>query len=98
MLLYFGILPDSIIRQDLVFDDTFVPDVSMNPAADTPQQVEFLLQESCYEVLERQIGYTFKDKRYILQALSHTSFTQNVITECYQRLEFLGDAILGMYL
>nr|XP_018899828.1 PREDICTED: endoribonuclease Dicer [Bemisia tabaci]XP_018899829.1 PREDICTED: endoribonuclease Dicer [Bemisia tabaci]XP_018899830.1 PREDICTED: endoribonuclease Dicer [Bemisia tabaci] len=94
MLLYFGILPDSIIRQDLVFDDTFVPDVSMNPAADTPQQVEFLLQESCYEVLERQIGYTFKDKRYILQALSHTSFTQNVITECYQRLEFLGDAIL----
>lgn len=31
------------------------------------------------------------------QAFTHPSYTPNGITECYQRLEFLGDAILGKY-
>jgi len=31
----------------------------------------------------------------MFQAFTHPSYTANTITECYQRLEFLGDAILG---
>ncbi|CAK8683082.1 unnamed protein product [Clavelina lepadiformis] len=43
---------------------------------------------------EKKIGYTFKNKSYLLQALTHASYFYNTITDCYQRLEFLGDAVL----
>lgn len=44
--------------------------------------------------LENSIGYTFKDRAYLLQALTHPSYPTNRVTGCYQQLEFLGDAIL----
>jgi len=40
------------------------------------------------------IGYVWRDKSYLLQAFSHASFFPNRLTDCYQRLEFLGDAVL----
>lgn len=45
-------------------------------------------------MLERKINYTFNDRSLLLQAFSHPSYSPNVITPCYQRLEFLGDAVL----
>ncbi|XP_062617556.1 endoribonuclease Dicer-like [Saccostrea cucullata] len=47
-----------------------------------------------YDMLEQKIGYEFKDKSYLLQAFTHASYHYNTVTDCYQRLEFLGDAIL----
>ncbi|XP_048244529.1 serine-rich adhesin for platelets-like isoform X2 [Haliotis rufescens] len=47
-----------------------------------------------YNVFEEKIGYTFQDRSYLLQAFTHASYHYNSITDCYQRLEFLGDAIL----
>ena len=32
--------------------------------------------------------------KYFLQAFSHASYYPNRLTDCYQRLEFLGDAVL----
>lgn len=46
--------------------------------------------------LEANLGYKFKDRAYLLQALTHPSFPTNTLTGCYQQLEFLGDAILDM--
>ncbi|XP_077586658.1 endoribonuclease Dicer isoform X3 [Stigmatopora nigra] len=43
---------------------------------------------------EKKINYTFQNKAYLLQAFTHASYHYNTITDCYQRLEFLGDAIL----
>lgn len=44
---------------------------------------------------EDSIQYSFNDKMYLLQALTHASYEFNVLTpDCYQRLEFLGDAVL----
>lgn len=43
---------------------------------------------------EDEIGYKFNNKEYLLQAFTHASYYYNNITDCYQRLEFLGDAIL----
>ncbi|RWS05734.1 Endoribonuclease Dcr-1-like protein, partial [Dinothrombium tinctorium] len=40
------------------------------------------------------IGYSFKDKSHIVKAFTHSSYYDNTITGCYQRLEFLGDAVL----
>uniref|UniRef100_A0A0D9W711 Dicer-like protein 4 n=1 Tax=Leersia perrieri TaxID=77586 RepID=A0A0D9W711_9ORYZ len=43
--------------------------------------------------LEESIGYKFKHKGLLLQAFVHPSFSQHS-GGCYQRLEFLGDAVL----
>ncbi|KAA0198755.1 Dicer [Hyalella azteca] len=47
-----------------------------------------------YDEFERTINYTFIDRAYLLQAFTHASFCRNRLTDCYQRLEFLGDAVL----
>jgi ribonuclease-3 len=46
------------------------------------------------EVLAESIGYSFRDPSRLQRALCHAS-TGNDGKESYERLEFLGDAILG---
>ena len=51
------------------------------------------------EMLEERIGYRFRDKALIKQALTHSSFTneQKIYrAKNYERLEFLGDAVLEL--
>jgi len=45
------------------------------------------------EDLEKTLGYTFKDKNLIIEALTHKSHKQPYDNE---RLEFLGDAVLDL--
>lgn len=47
-----------------------------------------------YDEFEAHIGYKFRDRSYLLQAMTHASYSPNQLTDCYQRLEFLGDAVL----
>ena len=44
--------------------------------------------------IQRKIKYNFKNVLLLIEAMTHPSYTRNTITDCYQRLEFLGDAIL----
>lgn len=57
------------------------------------------MRQTSLDVLEGRIGYHFKD-RYLLEcAVTHTSFAneQKIHTyKDYERLEFLGDAVLEM--
>jgi ribonuclease-3 len=48
--------------------------------------------------LEKRIGHAFKDRRLLERALSHRSFANgsNARLESYERLEFLGDRVLGL--
>lgn len=49
------------------------------------------------DVLEERLGYTFKDRSLILQALTHRSYLNEHADFPYthnERLEFLGDAVL----
>lgn len=43
--------------------------------------------------LENKIGYSFKDKHWLERALTHSSTNDDFN---YQRLEFLGDRVLGL--
>jgi ribonuclease-3 len=45
------------------------------------------------EILEEKLGYTFQDKKLIIEALTHKSYKQPYDNE---RLEFLGDAVLDL--
>ncbi|CAG9577532.1 unnamed protein product [Danaus chrysippus] len=49
---------------------------------------------SGYDALEATLQYRFRDRSLLLTALTHASCHNNTLTDCYQRLEFLGDAIL----
>ncbi|KAJ5835336.1 hypothetical protein N7447_001362 [Penicillium robsamsonii] len=42
------------------------------------------------------IGYTFQDPALLTEALTHASCEYDTSTQSYQRLEFLGDAVLDM--
>ncbi len=44
--------------------------------------------------LEKNIGYTFKNKDLVTQAFTHGSYSHEFETRSYERLEFLGDSIL----
>lgn len=46
-----------------------------------------------FEELEKNIGYTFKNKKYIQTAMTHSSYANEKRNgKCNERLEFLGDA------
>ncbi len=46
--------------------------------------------------LENRMGHRFKNRGLLLTALTHSSYAHQHGVESYERLEFLGDAILGM--
>ena len=50
-------------------------------------------------LFERKLGYSFKNKSLLVQALTHSSYayenTQNVGSD-NETLEFLGDSVLGL--
>lgn len=48
-----------------------------------------------FKSFERKLKYQFRDRSYLLQSMTHASYSPNRLTDCYQRLEFLGDAVLG---
>jgi ribonuclease-3 len=45
--------------------------------------------------LEEKIGYTFRQPELLQTALTHSSFANEHNCESYERLEFLGDSVLG---
>ncbi|HEX8165267.1 MAG TPA: ribonuclease III [Beijerinckiaceae bacterium] len=46
--------------------------------------------------LEARIGHVFKDRDLLLHALTHMSAVGDAYAKSYQRLEFLGDRVLGL--
>ena len=55
---------------------------------------------SAFSELQERLGYTFRDENLLRLALTHPSVAheQNTPTPHNQRLEFLGDSILGVVL
>ncbi|MDD4316339.1 MAG: ribonuclease III domain-containing protein [Clostridia bacterium] len=46
--------------------------------------------------IEKTIGYTFKNKKLLFQAFTHSSFSNEMGLPSYERLEFVGDAAIGL--
>lgn len=62
-----------------------------------------LLPDDKLASFEEVIGYHFKDRKWLRQALTHSSFSKEVLSQHrgyhvpdYERLEFLGDAALEL--
>ena len=63
------------------------------------ERVNNMTEEYTIGELEKKIGYQFRDKSLLKQALTHSSFANeqriNKLKD-YERLEFLGDAVLEL--
>ncbi|GAH38543.1 unnamed protein product [marine sediment metagenome] len=53
------------------------------------------MDEESFEKIEQIIGYKFSNRELLTMAFMHSSVTANRL-ESNERLEFLGDSILGM--
>ncbi len=56
------------------------------------------MQNNDYTALEQSLGYSFRDRQLLLEALTHRSFYHEHPDQAYaynERLEFLGDSVLG---
>ncbi|KAI3682245.1 hypothetical protein L2E82_50020 [Cichorium intybus] len=63
----------------------------------TPYTRELTLQPEKFiniQHLESLLNYSFNDASLLVEALTHGSYMLPEIPKCYQRLEFLGDAVL----
>ena len=59
------------------------------------------MQRLDFATLEENIGYTFKDKSILKEALIHSSYANELRAKkcevrCNERLEFLGDSVLSV--
>jgi ribonuclease-3 len=48
-----------------------------------------------FDELEQRLGVVFRDRGLLELALTHPSWAEEHAAESYQRLEFLGDSVLG---
>ena len=57
----------------------------------------YMDKEETIAFVQEKIGYVFKNEEYLLEALTHSSYTNEMKINRradYERLEFLGDAVL----
>ncbi len=50
-----------------------------------------------FSVLEERIGYVFKDEEVLRTALRHKSALEGRDGSCTDKLEWLGDAVVGFF-
>lgn len=77
----------------------FLPEIDLH-AVNTRTATRSVAPESARHMmndrLKQHIGYTFADESLLVEALTHPSCDYDSTTQSYQRLEFLGDAVLDM--
>nr|CAI5861281.1 unnamed protein product [Callosobruchus analis] len=84
---WMGIIPENL--------EALLQTKPQNPFLNKDATIEDLaVYMPCWEKVEEILGYEFNNKGYILEAFTHASYTPNRLTRSYERLEFLGDAVL----
>jgi ribonuclease-3 len=78
-------------------DDLNLPDAGTETAAVRKKRKNAAMKAAAAQI-ETRIGYTFKDPLLLATAFTHVSAlkSQRNRAESYQRLEFLGDHVLGL--
>ncbi|KAG7187562.1 hypothetical protein KM043_018832 [Ampulex compressa] len=89
LLKWFGVLPNNVNISELLHCNSKEPLI-------TEGNPDYHMPWACS--IEERMGYKFHNRAYLLQAFTHASYTANGMTDCYERLEFLGDAILDFLL
>ncbi|CAF3207657.1 unnamed protein product [Rotaria sp. Silwood2] len=67
---------------------------SCNKIDEINQIIDKFYRDQEFYDIENVINYKFNNKAYLIAAFTHPSSFANRLTNCYERLEFLGDAVL----
>ncbi|KAK6635205.1 hypothetical protein RUM44_000456 [Polyplax serrata] len=94
ILNWLDILPHNTGSFDELMVKPFEFNLMNNDNIDGDDTIDILLSGIFQSKLEEVLDYKFKNQGLLLEALTHPSYSKNRITNCYQRLEFLGDSIL----
>ncbi|XP_022643620.1 endoribonuclease Dicer-like [Varroa destructor] len=79
-------------RQDGDFLDRF--DLPIPEPLPTGRMADLVRWEAEMRSAEQAMEYTFKSRLLLLEAITHKSYRYNHLTTSYERLEFLGDAVV----
>uniref|UniRef100_A0A5S6R5U8 Endoribonuclease Dicer n=1 Tax=Trichuris muris TaxID=70415 RepID=A0A5S6R5U8_TRIMR len=74
----------SVVSEDALAQPTVTSLTALNQTYERLQLGKF----------ERILRYEFKNRAYLIQALTHNSCCRSVVLDSYERLEFLGDVVL----
>jgi dsRNA-specific ribonuclease len=79
----------------------FLPEVNHQKVQEILRNGDLLhhsgeFQQHNLTALQRLLDYQFNSLNLLVEAITHPSFPFDLSTESYQRLEFLGDAVLDM--
>ena len=55
------------------------------------EKLDKFMEKVNHKHIENALGYNFRDKSFLLQAITHASYGMNMVTDSYERLEFLGN-------
>lgn len=91
ILEWLGVLPETDNVSKLMYAKVADPLIRIGAKPST-HDIEFHIPN--WRFIEDTINYHFENIAFLLQALTHPSYSLNRYTGCYQRLEFIGDAIL----
>lgn len=86
LLSWLGVMEEDVLTEQVLTAPSPDPRVSQNGSG-----THHLVAPS---ELEAILNYKFRNRCYLLQALTHSTYSVNTVTRSYQRLEFLGDAII----
>lgn len=75
--------------------NVFQPKISLSAPTAAHHAHPTVIESDVILSAEKTIGYTFKSRHLLLQALTHQSYVATS-GESYERLEFLGDAVLDI--
>jgi dsRNA-specific ribonuclease len=75
----------------------FLPEIDLQ-AVVPPREQDPALASNLLDLerISTLIGYTFQDASLLTEALTHPSCEHDMRTQSYQRIEYLGDAVLDM--
>ena len=72
------------------------PSLSSSSSSSSPPSTSGDDMASSIRSVEEILSYRFKDKSLLKEALTHNSYNNGESFKSYQRLEFVGDAVLGL--
>lgn len=90
ILEWLRIIPDKDKLAQLLYKPV---DTSISLKKSTESEIDMLMNYGKKDI-ESILNYKFKDSALLLEAICHPSYTKNRVTGSYERLEFLGDAIM----
>ncbi|XP_034947667.1 endoribonuclease Dicer-like [Chelonus insularis] len=85
LLQWFGIIPNQVNVEQILFG---------TPKSAALNVGDINIYMNWVDHIEEVLGYKFRDRTFLLQAFTHASYSPNKITLSYDRLEFLGDAVI----